>query len=913
MEKFNRREFIKSLTAASAALAALPGAATAKDEKDWKVYMFNATHADIGWHDFPHIIREKITGFLDIVIELCDKTKNSDIPYVYTVEHAWIVENYEKTRSRAQFKKLVNCIKRGQIDVGAIYASVHTDLCGHEELARSLLYAAGLRRRYGLTVDCALLNDVSEGYSKGLAQILAKNGIQGVVFGPGVKAASQGIAPTLPRLFYWRADDGSQVMVAWTPGFWTYLKGSVAGFRGMKTLTEFAQLQDYPYDAMFRFAGGGDIAPPDPALIDEVRQFRKECKTEKIKLATASEFFTYMKQKYADQMPVLQGDNPHSWADGTISLAHETGLHKRNQHDIITAEMMAALFMKKNYPAEQISRVYNNLLLYSDHTWGFDFDPDGRPGEMKKVKRAVNQGQDIVITIPEGELFTAESKFFDDYRKHWQEKKDYVYQARKDIAAVQDQAFSALCSQVETADPGIVVFNPLSFVRTDVVVLPLEADKCSVQIQDRRTGKTVPCQIDSEAGAPRTLIFIAEQVPATGYTVFDMVEKKEEDAVPVVGQSDTIENRFYRVKIDGKTGSVISIFDKELHKELIDQAADYGFNQYIHCNVNPFYNGSGGPEKAGIVYGEGERYVPDQVGGVESKEGSVFSTLSVAAQLSQGPAPAQVTRVIRLYHDVKRIDIFNRVNKKESLFKEQIYFAFPFAVACRPDLLIEQPYAFLHWDKDILPGCWRGYCSVQNFVQLSDAELAVTWCSPEAPVASFGGINSNRWDPEWHKNFRPDNGHIYSYIMSNMWNCNYALFQGGETVLPYSFTSAAKPDSTRSARFGWSVAHPLQAKRIMPKSGGRMAAGYSAVSVDVDNVLITAVKRAEDGRGIVVRLFETGQQPETKLKLSVHFSPVQSAWLTLLSEEDVCDLAVSGNSIQCTIKTCEVISLRIIV
>jgi hypothetical protein len=32
-----------------------------------------------------------------------------------------------------------------------------------------------------------------------------------------------------------------------------------------------------------------------------------------------------------------------------------------------------------------------------------------------------------------------------------------------------------------------------------------------------------------------------------------------------------------------------------------------------------------------------------------------------------------------------------------------------------------------------------------------------------------------------------------------------------------------------------------------------------------------------------------------------------------LSEEDVCDLAVSGNSIQCTIKTCEVISLRIIV
>ncbi len=913
MKNVDRREFVKSLTAASAALVTLPGVTVAGDEKDWKVYMFNATHADIGWHDFPHKIREKITGFLDIVIELCDRTRNTDVPYVYTVEHAWIVENYEKTRSRAQFKKLVDCIKRGQIDIGAMYASVHTDLCGHEELARSLLYAAGLRRRYGLTVDCALLNDVSEGYSKGLAQILAKNGIQGVVFGPGVKAASQGIAPTLPRLFYWRADDGSQVMVAWTPGFWTYLKGSVAGFRGMKTLNEFAQLKDYPYDAMFRFAGGGDIAPPDPALIDEVRQFRKECKTEKIKLATASEFFNYIKKNFPQQIPVLQGDNPHSWADGTLSLAHETGLHKRNQHDIITAEMMATLFMEKNYPAEQISRVYNNLLFYSDHTWGFDFDPDGRPGEIKKVKRAVNQGEDIVVEIPDGEPFTEASKFFLDYRKHWQEKKDYVYQARKDITTIQDQAFSALCSQISAADPGIVVFNPLSFVRTDVVTLPLESDISSVQVQDRRTGKPVPCQIVSVAGPQRNLIFLAEQVPATGYTVFDMVESKDADAMPVFGRSAMIENQFYRLIMDGKTGTLLSIFDKELQKELIDPAADYGFNQYIHCNVNPFYNGSGGPEKAGIVYGEGERYVPDKVGHVESVHGPVFSSLSVPSLLSQGPAPAKVTREIRLYHNLKRIDLLNRVEKNESLFKEQIYFAFPFAVACRPELLIEQPYAFLHWEKDILPGCWRGYCSVQNFVQLSDAELAVTWCSPEAPVASFGGMNSNRWNPEWHKNFVPHNGHIYSYIMSNMWNCNYALFQGGETVLPYSFTSAAKSDSVQSARFGWSVAHPLQAKKIMPQKGVVQSVEQSALSVDVDNVMVTAVKRAEDGRGVIIRLFEIGQKAETNFTLSVLFSRPQSARLTLLSEEDVGDLAVRGNSIHCTIKTNEVVSLRIIV
>jgi alpha-mannosidase len=910
MNELNRREFVKTIAVASAACA-LPGASEVNREKDWKVYMFNATHADIGWHNFPHIIREKITAFLDVVIELCDKTRNDEIPYVYTIEHAWIVENFEKTRPAAQFKKLIDCFKRGQIDVGALYASVHTDLCGHEELARSTLYAAQLRRRYGLKVDGAMLNDVSEGYTKGLAQILAKSGIQGIVFGPGVKAVSQGIAPVLPRIFFWGADDGSQVMVAWTPGLWTYAKGSAAGFRGQITLTEFAQFTDYPYDAIFRFAGGGDIAPADPGLINEVRQFRQECKTGKIKLATMSEFFSYVKKNFSEKIPVIRGDNPHSWADGTLSLARETGLHKRNQHTIITAEMMAALFLGKAYPKADIDDVYSKLLLYSDHTWGFDFDPDGRPGEMKKVKRADTQGHEIVVDIPSGEPFTSASKFFDDYRKHWQEKKDYVYQAESTIQKIQEQAYSAMCSRIAAEQAGVVVFNPLSFCRTDIVTLALDPGVAPFSLKDKRSGKMLVSQIEELENSQRVLTFVAENMPPIGYAIYEIVENNDTAGELPVNHSDTIENRFYRIKLDAKTGVVISIFDKELQKEIIDQGAEYGFNQYIHCDVNPFYNGSGGPEKAGIVYGDGQRYVPENIAPVDMVEGPVFSSLKVKAALNQGPAPAVLVRTLKLYHDVKRIDVINQVAKKESLFKEQIYFAFPFDVGCRPEFTLEQPYALLRWNKDILPGCWRGYCSMQNFILISGSDHAIVWSAMRAPVASIGGINSNRWNPDWHKSFIPENGHIYSYIMSNMWNCNYALFQSGEMVFPYHLTSSRAATTLEAARFGWGVAHPLLAKKIVPQKGRDSAAEFSAASVNVDNVLITSIKQAEDGNGVILRLYETGGQAETEFNLYFH-SRIKSAHLTLLSEEDQSDLAVIGNETRCTIKNDEIISIRII-
>jgi hypothetical protein len=912
-----RRQFIglSSLAAAGIFIQAnRDSGKTFTSGKDWKVFIFNASHADIGWHDMPEAIMERMAGYTDTAIDLCEKTKDDpdNLQYIITIECAWIVDYYEKHRKPEQFSRLLACIRRGQIDVGAFYTGVHTDLCGHEELARLSFYASQLRKKYNIPVAYAMLNDSSEGYTMGIPQLLAKSGIEGVCFGPGVKVVWKGIYPHVPRIFYWQTIDGSKVMLAWTPGWWTYNKWSEAGMKGQKTLDEFNAMKDYPYDAIFRHGGGGDIQPPDPKLIDEVKKFREECHTKKIKLATMSEFFSYIKNNFDKKIPQLRGDNPHSWADGTNSLALETALHKRNQHNIITAEALASLVSAKDYPGNKIQEVYNNLHLYSDHTWGYDFDPDGRPGEIHKVKRSTTFEGEIQLKVAEGEQLDCNSDFFIPYKKHWQAKKDYVYKAKQITEEISNTYFGQLCSKITLKKTGIVVWNPLSFKRTDIVRLPWKSSSVPSSVIDLRNSQEILCQFETDDQNQNHLVFVASDLPSMGYAVFEIRDEIGGNSTVIKKMDYVIENNFYKVKIDDKTGTILSIFDKEMKKEMVDGSAAYSFNQYIHNDVNAGFIGTGGAEKAGITYGEGTRYTPDIVENVSCFNGPVYDYFESDVKLTKGPAPAIIKHIVRIYHDIKKIEVVNVIEKKESLYKEQIYIAFPFNTGCNPKLQVELPYAIMQWDKDIFPGSWRGYCSVQNYVKFTGDDSCVTWSSPEAPVVTFGGINSNHYDPEWHKTFVPGNAQIYSYIMSNMWNCNYVLFQGGKFVFPYSFTTSQKMDLAQSAKFGWATSHPLIASVVSQQKGTIAAKPFSALSLDKENVLVTTLKKAEDGKGWIIRLYETNQEESTIAALTLEFIKPKKAFICMISEENLDEIPVVSNVIKVTLKPNELASIRIL-
>ncbi len=84
---------------------------------------------------------------------------------------------------------------------------------------------------------------------------------------------------------------------------------------------------------------------------------------------------------------------------------------------------------------------------------------------------------------------------------------------------------------------------------------------------------------------------------------------------------------------------------------------------------------------------------------------------------------------------------------------------------------------------------------------------------------------------------------------------------------------------------------------------------YSFASVDCANVILETVKQAEDGNGIILRMYES-ENAFTKAKLTVHKEFTQAQICSLLEEPERM-AAADGNVIDVQLKPYEVVTVKI--
>jgi alpha-mannosidase len=100
-----------------------------------------------------------------------------------------------------------------------------------------------------------------------------------------------------------------------------------------------------------------------------------------------------------------------------------------------------------------------------------------------------------------------------------------------------------------------------------------------------------------------------------------------------------------------------------------------------------------------------------------------------------------------------------------------------------------------------------------------------------------------------------------------------------------------------------------QSKVKREKSEKLPSAFYSLLSVSEPHVIIETVKHAEDGQGIIVRLYES-QRKRGPVQLRAGFT-VAAAWETNLLEENQTALRVESNSIRLNLKPYQIMTLRL--
>jgi alpha-mannosidase len=135
----------------------------------------------------------------------------------------------------------------------------------------------------------------------------------------------------------------------------------------------------------------------------------------------------------------------------------------------------------------------------------------------------------------------------------------------------------------------------------------------------------------------------------------------------------------------------------------------------------------------------------------------------------------------------------------------------------------------------------------------------------------------------------------------------------GEHRFVYSLYPHAGSWDEETQREAYLLNDPIlvyRSKADRQKSSATVSILSSLITTSSPNVIIETVKRAEDGNGIIVRLYES-QRRRGPIKVQTGFA-VHSAWETNLLEENESQLDVENDTIQLTLRPYQIMTMRLI-
>jgi alpha-mannosidase len=852
----------------------------ARPHRQWQIFLAMKTHYDLGYTEPIDAMLERSAGpMLDLVQQFCDRGReySADHRFIWTYP-TWMVEEILRHKDDAGKQKFEEYIARGEITWHALPFTLHSYFCGLEDISRSLYGAKELERCYGQSTAWAKQTDVP-GHTRVFPQILARSGVRLLQIG-----ANNGVhGVKTPLLFWWESPDGSRVLTQLTDGYgWGW---------DTQRLVALENDPAYPYDAFLAMYVTGDNVGPQNLLsvATEANRLAQRYEYPKITIGRVESFVDWIQSHGGEQVPVIKSELNDWWIHGVASQAQATATARAARETLTASERLqslaelAGVMPPEAYPAQQLREGYVQSLLYSEHTWGIaGFKPKAKP-------------------LADDDL--ARNKDYDAMKLSWRLKGDF---ARRAAEAGQETFAAAALPLAESAAPaagGLVVLNLAAWTRTDVVRAPAAQFPNAQAFEPLDGGDAAPAELCGDS-----LLFIAKDMPALGYRVYRAVKGQPASAQQV--RASVIETPFYRARMRDD-GEIVSIVHVPSKVELLDQESAGLFNQYIYQTYDKI-EGVGWHDSGYSGPGTG-RALPQTV--AWRIEASPLATrLVIESTLKLPDFPVQVgqvdkiVRTVTFWKTIDRIDCSVQLRgKTETAVAESGHVAFPFGFSA-PRFALEQLGSVTDPATDVQEAGNRDTFAIQHWAHVGNDQGGVTWTTVQAPLVSVGDMRIFKWDPT----YVPVRAHIYSSVLNNGWSTNFQEFQGGDFTFDYSLR-AHGPGAGPDARLGWESATPLQAIHVTHGKGA-LPPSASLLSVAPANVVLVNLKRAEDGAGWIVRLYETAGC-RTAARLSWNLWTPHTAALTRLTEDPLpgsdSALQVVDKSIESTIGPFEIQTLRV--
>ena len=434
-----------------------------------------------------------------------------------------------------------------------------------------------------------------------------------------------------------------------------------------------------------------------------------------------------------------------------------------------------------------------------------------------------------------------------------------------------EQVVSELSGKVKLVEDAVIVFNDSGKLREDVLITTLPEGVMAVIDDD---GQFYPVQKLADGSS----IFYAAGVPAFGYKTFYFSDTIEEQRT--VPQTERlVDTPFFTVRFD-ENMEITSLYDKQNNREVVTEGER--FNKLIAFEDKPPYFDAW---ELSPYY----RDKPYPVTGVVSAKVTENGPVCVVVEIVRNYMDSLIRQEIWFYHNIDRIDFKTHIDWRET--QTHLCAQFP---------------ADIHNDK---------------------AVFEIQYGNLERPTHSNTSWDAAKFEVCAHKwiDFSE-----YGYGVSLLNDCKYG-FRVKDGIMELAMLKSAvypNPEAdkeehdfvysiyphkgtfkeARTVEYAYNLNTPLLSA-VRGQQQGTLSSSLETVSVDTDNIQIEVIKKAENGDGSIIRLYEfKNKRAEAVLTFC---NSINEAEECDLLENRIKSLEVQENQVKFTVKPYEIKTIRI--
>jgi alpha-mannosidase len=858
------------------------------EEKD-TIYLVPHTHYDAIWaftkEDYFYI---NMMLILKGVAELVEKAD-----YKFLIEQTFLLEEMEK-RYPVLFSKIAKYIKEGKIEIAdGEYLMADTMLPKGETLIREIMVGKRYtKEKFGVDVPVMWQAD-SFGLNAQLPQIYKKSGYKYVAF-------RRGASERKPSEFIWKGLDGTRILAHWMP------LGYRAGLDLKKLKESYEKLKEVAATSHILMPSGSGVTMPQPKTPEFVKAWNENNgEVAEMTIATPSEFFEALEKEIEEQkleLEVRKGEmysGKYSEVFPNCSSSRmwiKQGLSDYENWLLCCERWGTISFLLNSYhPSDELSDGWRKILYIAFH--------DVVPGTgMDEGYEEVRQYLDFLRKTPTLGL--------------------RIY-----TMIVEEESESG------GVEGDIIVFNSLSWEVMNWVEIDLNFEKGEViAIKGLKSGgeeievevlKFARYEDDSLRYAR---IGFVPTVPAMGYKVYKILEREPKryryDMNFIIVRGNTIENRFFGVEVDPATGLIDVTQDKRRKlctaNELVleEETGDLYYHRQ-HLDI-PLKTETGEGVKYGSFRVENFQMNTNKssLRRVITVETNYFS-LRWPYRLTEEMGPLlwrhnflECTKKIIVYKDIPRIDFITYIVDKHPRSRLRVRFS--------TDM------------NSLTYACGSQFGVVSRPTDQLDYKPEEEWV--EKPCGTFPSLrwldysDGRKGLTVMHKGI-PGNevrgGDVYLTLLRSVLMLSSDGKTGPAIPVPsaqelekYVFRYSLYPhegDWREASSYKHALEFNTDLDALQISKGIKLPLKRSFLKIEPENVVLSALKRAEDGDGVIMRFYETKGE-ETDAKITLFREPKVVKVVNMLEEEEEGvnkELKKEGERIELTLKPFEIVTLKI--